>query len=423
MRLGFGLDEALLKASPVLQKKMLRSVELIRKAEKLSLTYDDVDGFFLAFSGGKDSQALYHITELAGVKFKAHFSPTTVDPPQLIRFIRKSYPDCEFGKVTKNIYDMAVEKQILPTMRVRWCCAEYKEMAGAGKVTLIGIRHAESARRAKRNEVEISNRKFSGNFEQFTEWQEERIRKKYKNLNQDQFSYDKTQEVRCINGKDSILVSPIIDWTEADVSEFLNKVCEIPHCELYDKGYRRIGCILCPMASYKQKKKECRDFPYVKEKWIDAIKKIRMGGGIYTREYIWWGIRKDGSTDRNGRRTHTRACKARMGAPKGVRVQDLSYPDNGYSKIQIGGANLEKDSPKSNSTFPNDGYPSGSAGICEKTEEYGKTVDCPTMGTIPNEELENQIAENIFDWWISGESYEKWYADKFLQQRIDFDEE
>lgn len=279
MRLGFGLDEALLKASPVLQKKMLRSVELIRKAEKLSLTYDDVDGFFLAFSGGKDSQALYHITQLAGVKFKAHFSPTTVDPPQLIRFIRKNYPDCEFGKITKNIYDMAVEKQILPTMRVRWCCAEYKEMAGAGKVTLIGIRHAESARRAKRNEVEISNRKFSGNFEQFTEWQEERIRKKYKNLNQDQFSYDKTQEVRCINGKDSILVSPIIDWTEADVWEFLNKVCEVPHCELYDKGYHRIGCILCPMASYKQKKKECRDFPYVKEKWIDAIKKIRMGGG------------------------------------------------------------------------------------------------------------------------------------------------
>ena len=92
-------------------------------------------------------------------------------------------------------------------------------------------------------------------------------------------------------------------------------------------------------------------------------------------------------------------------------------------RFRLGGANLEKDSPKSNSTLPNDGYPSGSAGICEKTEEYGKTVDCPTMGTIPNEELENQIAENIFDWWISGESYEKWYADKFLQQRIDFDEE
>lgn len=278
MDLGITLDDALMKASPVLREKMKRSVELIRKAERLSLMYDDADGFFLAFSGGKDSQALYHITQLAGVKFKAHFSPTTVDPPQVIKFIRREYPDCEFGKVTKNIYDMAVEKQILPTMRVRWCCAEYKEMAGAGKVTLIGIRHAESARRAKRNEVEISNRKFSGDFEQFTEWQAEKIKKKYKNLNQDQFSYDKEQTVRCISGKDSILVSPIIDWTESDVWEFLNKVCEVPHCELYDIGYHRIGCILCPMSNYKQKLKECQDFPYVKAKWIDAIKKIRMGG-------------------------------------------------------------------------------------------------------------------------------------------------
>lgn len=271
-------EEALAKASPGLRERMKRSVELIRKAERLSLLYDSEDGFWLAFSGGKDSQALYHITELAGVKFKAHFSPTTVDPPQLIKFIRRNYPDVEFGKVKMNIYDMAVKKQILPTQRLRWCCAEFKEQAGAGKVTLIGIRHAESTRRSKRKEVEVSDHKFSGNFEQFTEWQEEKIRKKYKNINQDQFTHDKEQTVRCINGKDSILVSPIIEWTEADVWEFLNKVCEVPHCELYDKGYHRIGCILCPMSNHKQKIKEIRDFPYVKAKWIEAIKKIRQGG-------------------------------------------------------------------------------------------------------------------------------------------------
>lgn len=34
-----------------------------------------------------------------------------------------------------------------------------------------------------------------------------------------------------------------------------------------------------------------------------------------------------------------------------------------------------------------------------------------------------KIAENIFDWWISGISYEKWYSQKFLQQKIDFDNE
>lgn len=306
MKLNITLEEALSKASPGLREKMLWSVDLIRKAEKLSLMYDPDEGFFTAFSGGKDSQALYHITELAGVKFKAHFSPTTVDPPQVIRFIRTQYPDCEFGKVTKNIYDMAVEKQILPTMRVRWCCAEYKEMAGAGKVTLIGIRHAESSRRAKRNEVEISNRKFSGNFEQFTDWQEEKMRKKYKNINQDQFTYDKKQEVRCIGGKDSILVSPIIEWTEKDVWEFLNNVCEVPHCELYDKGYTRLGCILCPMSQYKQKLRECRDFPYVKAKWIDAIKKIRQGGGYHKTNLhprLWGGQTQSSEYRNNGCKT------------------------------------------------------------------------------------------------------------------------
>ena len=38
------------------------------------------------------------------------------------------------------------------------------------------------------------------------------------------------------------------------------------------------------------------------------------------------------------------------------------------------------------------------------------------------EEQENQIAENIFDWWISGKSYKRWYADKFLQLKIKFDD-
>lgn len=268
----------------LLKQKIEYSIQLLKKAEKLAIRYDSEDGFFLAFSGGKDSQALYHIAEMAGVKFKAHFSPTTVDPPQLIKFIRRNYPDVEFAKVKKNIYQVAVEKQILPSMRIRWCCAEFKENAGAGKVTLIGIRHEESARRSKRKEVEVSGRKFSGYLDQFEEWSAEQMKKKYKNLNQDQFSYDKEKEIRCINGKDSILISPIIDWTERDVWEFLNEVVKVPHCELYDKGYKRIGCILCPMSNSKQKRREMQDFPYVKEKWLQAIEKIRSGGGrSYTK--------------------------------------------------------------------------------------------------------------------------------------------
>lgn len=39
------------------------------------------------------------------------------------------------------------------------------------------------------------------------------------------------------------------------------------------------------------------------------------------------------------------------------------------------------------------------------------------------EEQEDEIAENIYDWWISGVSYKKWYAQKFLQLKFNFDED
>lgn len=367
----------------LLKQKIEYSIALLKKAEKLAIRYDSEDGFFLAFSGGKDSQALYHIAEMAGVKFKAHFSPTTVDPPQLIRFIRRQYPDVVFGKVTKNIYDTAVEKQILPTMRIRWCCAEFKENAGAGKVTLIGIRHEESARRSKRKEVEVSGRKFSGYLGQFEEWSAEQMKKKYKNLNQDQFSYDKEKEIRCINGKDSILISPIIDWTERDVWEFLNEVVRVPHCELYDKGYKRIGCILCPMSSPKQKRREIQDFPYVKEKWLQAIAEIRRSGGVLQDGHI------------SDRRRNT----------EGLRVAG-----NFYRESQWGGT--YQSTPVGSQVLARNINSRGSQEDGERAiEGYGKE-------TFPNSAEERQICENIFDWWISGKSYERWYADKFLQGKL-----
>lgn len=285
------LEEALEKTKhhPDFQKKIKHSVELLRKAEKLALKYDNEDGFYLAFSCGKDSQAMFHVAKMAGVKFKAHMNFTSVDPPQVIIFKRRQYPSVVEHAPRASIFGLAVEKGILPSMRVRWCCAELKESAGAGKVTLIGIRRDESSRRAKRHEVEVSNKKFSGNLDQFAEWQQEEISKKEeklmrkmkregKKVNEDQFSLEKDNEVRCINGKDSILVSPIFDWSESDVWYFLNNILGVPHCELYDQGYTRIGCILCPMSQYKHKLRELRDFPHVKRGWIRAIKEIRARG-------------------------------------------------------------------------------------------------------------------------------------------------
>lgn len=304
MNIKITLAEALNRASARLRKKMLHSVELLQKGEKIALNYDAEQGYFLAFSGGKDSQALYHIAQLAGVRFQGHMNLTSVDPPEVIRFVKKNYPEVELNKPGKSIFQSAVERQILPTMRVRWCCAEYKETAGAGKVTLIGIRKAESSRRAERNEVEIKNRKFSGDLDGLEEYRQEqkakRIRRKEKENGVNITNADEEQTLGCIHGKESLLISPIIYWTEQDVWEFLNDVVKVPHCSLYDEGWHRIGCIGCPMSSHKQKMIEHERYPYVKRNWIKAIKAIR-NGGVFKKEYIWWNIHKDWMPLRNVR--------------------------------------------------------------------------------------------------------------------------
>lgn len=292
------LEEALSRASGSLRAKMEYSIDLIRKSEKMALRLDPENGFFNTFSGGKDSQCLYHLVKMAGVKARTHMNLTSVDPPEVIRFVKRNYPDVEMIKPKMSIYEMAKRKHFMPTKRFRWCCAEFKETSGAGKVTLVGIRHEESARRAKRGEIS-TNIKGKRNEETFDQWSEH-----------------EEQMVTCVGGKDKILVSPIIYWTARDVWEFLNSN-NIPHCKLYDEGNTRIGCLCCPMSNYRQKLKDIRKYPHVKRGWIKTIQ---------------WLI------------------------------------DNGYI----------------NHNF--------------KDAEIG------------------------FSWWISGKSFDKFYADEFLQQKIKFDD-
>lgn len=272
-----------------MKKIYQESIDLLKKSESLALKYSD-DGFYLAFSGGKDSQALYHIAKLAGVKFQAHMSLTSVDPPEVIRFVKKNYPDVVLHKPKDSIYNIAVKrKYLLPSRIIRWCCAELKEEGGAGTVCLTGIRKAESTRRAKRSSVEVSNRSFAGEIDSFYEWQKEKIKKQIKYLNSDQFSEQNESEIRCINGKDKIIINPIINWSDNDVWHFLNYVVKVEHCELYDNGYTRIGCICCPMSRYNQKIRELKEYPHVKRNWINAIKKIRedkIGDNILVNNYF-----------------------------------------------------------------------------------------------------------------------------------------
>ena len=69
------------------------------------------------------------------------------------------------------------------------------------------------------------------------------------------------------------VVSPIYEWTDSDVWDYLNRG-GWKHNPMYDMGYHRVGCIGCPLATYKQKLKEFNDFPSYKQLYIKAFEEM-----------------------------------------------------------------------------------------------------------------------------------------------------
>lgn len=152
-------------------------VELVSKVDmamERMKAFEPKEGYYLAFSGGKDSCVLKALADMAGVKYDAHYQVTSVDPPELVRFIRQQHPDVAFNVPHKPIYNEKREiigeyavtmwnliptKTIPPTRLQRYCCAELKEGFGKGRIVLTGVRWAESVRRKNdRNLVDIGGK-------------------------------------------------------------------------------------------------------------------------------------------------------------------------------------------------------------------------------------------------------------------------
>jgi len=111
---------------------------------------------YIAFSGGKDSVALAEIARLSGVPHELHYNITTVDPPELIWFIREHYPQTVFERPPKTMWQLIVDKGILPLRNKRYCCEALKEGGGKDKVCCTGVRWAESVMRKQRRPLEAT---------------------------------------------------------------------------------------------------------------------------------------------------------------------------------------------------------------------------------------------------------------------------
>lgn len=181
------------------------AIEFIRK-------YEPEEGYFVAFSGGKDSIVTLELVRMAGVEHKAFYSATGIDPPELSKFIKKEYPEVTWLKPKLNFYE-GVRTKHPPMIKRRWCC-DYLKKYPSKHINLnnriLGVRAEESFARKQRGDIQ----NFSGK-----------------------------QTLYC----------PIFNWKTWHVWEFI-ATHKLLYPALYDDGWERIGCIICPFICRKDRK-------------------------------------------------------------------------------------------------------------------------------------------------------------------------
>lgn len=239
-------------------------------------SFEPPEGYYLAFSGGKDSQCVYHLAKMAGVKFDAHYSVTTVDPPELMKFVREYYPDVIWERPKYNgkpvsMWTLIPEHTVPPTRKVRYCCDVLKEQGGQGRVVVTGVRWAESATRKNTHGMvdlrtkskKIINESLENNPAASLNTRGGLI------FNDDNDETRKTVE-QCYQ-KRRTTINPIIDWDDDEVWEFIKEVAKVPYCSLYDEGFTRLGCIGCPLQGTKGMLRDFERWPRYKELYIRAF--------------------------------------------------------------------------------------------------------------------------------------------------------
>lgn len=244
-------------------------------------TFEPPEGYYLAFSGGKDSVCIKALADMAGVKYDAHYNFTTVDPPELVQFV-KTFPDVSMDSsyysdgTRATMWNLIPKKKMPPTRVVRYCCEVLKEHGGEGRFCVTGVRKAESGKRARRGGVELlgKTRKDS---------------KRYDPDNPDQ------EVMHICQMKAKRILNPIIDWEDDDVWEFI-KTNKLRYCKLYDEGYTRLGCIGCPMSTHKVE--ELERYPKYRRAYIRAFQKMleeRKAAGLECKneEYKEWKTGED----------------------------------------------------------------------------------------------------------------------------------
>ena len=146
----------------LIEQNLFGTIDKVQTAIERLRAFEPKDRpYWLAFSGGKDSCVILELAKMSGVKFEAHYSVTSVDPPELVRFIKKEHPEVHMdiphdkhGNPV-SMWSLLKSRSMPPTRIARYCCEKLKESSGKGTVTITGVRWAESSNR-KRNQGAVT---------------------------------------------------------------------------------------------------------------------------------------------------------------------------------------------------------------------------------------------------------------------------
>ena len=128
--------------SEELQRKIDGSIKLLRAVQK-SRPNEIIE---VAYSGGKDSDVILQLAKEAGINYRAIYKNTTIDPPGTIKHAQEM--GAEIRQPKQTFFEIVAQKGFPNRMR-RFCCELIKEYKIHNTIVM-GVRRAESRKRAER---------------------------------------------------------------------------------------------------------------------------------------------------------------------------------------------------------------------------------------------------------------------------------
>ena len=275
-----GLAVKIREAEPPTQSKILpggqtwkdvidANIEFLKKQEDQALSFirnvaqNIRKPPTVAFSGGKDSLAtLLLVLKALGPKIKIIFIDTGIEFPETVKYTLKVLQQLGLENnvlvrtVNGNVFWQTVEKFGPPGRDYRICCKTnklgpttqlIKENFPNGCLTFIGQRKYESERRSKEPKI----------------WRNPWV-------------------------PGQIGASPIHNWTALQTWLYIFDACT-PYNPLYETGFFRIGCWVCPALKLAEIENIKKTHPALWKKWEEELERWRKIYG-FPKEWVTHGF-------------------------------------------------------------------------------------------------------------------------------------